>query len=96
MITSFHTHPQASQHNKIQSALDASEQTNEIESNVAFIVSTIGNGYNDYYQACEMYNSVFFRDEKPEFTLSLCKALINHFPGKINTFWNKVVSDAAQ
>jgi hypothetical protein len=93
MLTSFHTHPQAAKHTQELSELDASETTNEIEAKVAFIVSTIGNGYDDYYHACEMYNSVFFSDETPEFTKALCRALINHFPDKTNMYWNKIVSE---
>lgn len=94
MITPFHNHPKAVQLIKVQSELDASEQTNEIEAKVAFIVSTIGNGYDDYHYACDMYNSVFFKDETPEFTKTLCRALINHFSGKTNAFWNNIVSGA--
>ena len=94
MLTSFHAHPQAAKHTQELGELDASETTIEIEAKAAFIVSTLGTGYQEYSQACEMYNSVFFSDESPEFAITLCRALINHFPGNTNLYWNKIANEA--
>lgn len=44
---------------------------------------------DDYTQATQVYNSIFFEDETPEFRRAVCKLLCSLFPKFQNNFWIK-------
>lgn len=94
MIDHLHVHVHAStQAEKASQVVSATIESNDdLEAKVALIVSTLGTSYRDFGLASETYNSIFFRDEDPNFVRELALGLINHYPMWPNTCWNKVVS----
>lgn len=64
----------------------------EIDKDVNLIIANLGSSHRDFVHASETYNSDFFRDESPEFTRALVRALKAKYQGYSNSYWDKLSS----
>lgn len=57
------------------------------------IISSLGRSRHDFDLASQMYTAKFFKDESDEFRAALCRALVIHFSGNLNVYWNKYAGE---